>query len=231
MARTLARCSPSAGATIAQRLRSTPSARTRAWTRDDAIRELLRGRLTILGPTTARSLAGSLSIDESDADAALLALESEGVVLRGHFEALTAENAEDAEEKIFSAPFAVSAANRGAAIQWCDRRLLPAFVSRNLRAWWSARRTSCGSCSRGGTWTRRMAERHRWLLGPRTVDGSSWRRTAGSAPFCPARRRMTSMIDTSAFQGSYGGAAACGRYAGPATPVALFLRALRTRQP
>ena len=38
------------------------------------------------GRRRARSLAGSLSIDESDADAALLALESEGVVLRGHFE-------------------------------------------------------------------------------------------------------------------------------------------------
>ena len=67
-------------------------ARTATWTRDDAIVELLRGRLTILGPTTARALAGSLSIDEADADTALLALESEGVVLRGHFEELTAES-------------------------------------------------------------------------------------------------------------------------------------------
>src|SRR5439155_18774937 len=55
------------------------------WTRDEAIVELLRGRLTIVGPTTASALAASLDIDEADACAALLALESEGVALRGAF--------------------------------------------------------------------------------------------------------------------------------------------------
>ncbi len=74
-----------------------PVSRQRTWTREDAIVELLRGRTSILGPTTARELASSLRIDEREADAALLRLESEGVVLRGHF----------------SAPD-----------QWCDRRLL-----------------------------------------------------------------------------------------------------------
>ena len=62
-----------------------PSRSARVWTRDDAIVELLRGRVGILGPTTARALADSLAIDLADADAALLALESEGVVLRGSF--------------------------------------------------------------------------------------------------------------------------------------------------
>jgi ATP-dependent helicase Lhr and Lhr-like helicase len=75
-----------------------PATRTgRAWTRDEAIVELLRGRVTLLGPTTAAELAQSLSIPSADAEAALLALESEGVVLRGQF----------------SAP-----------LQWCDRALL-----------------------------------------------------------------------------------------------------------
>ena len=74
-----------------------PASRQRTWTREDAILELLRGRTSILGPITARELASSLQIDEREADAALLKLESEGVVLRGHF----------------SAPD-----------QWCDRRLL-----------------------------------------------------------------------------------------------------------
>jgi len=57
----------------------------RAWSREDAIVELLRGRVSIAGPTSAAALAASLSISESDALAALIELEGQGVVLRGHF--------------------------------------------------------------------------------------------------------------------------------------------------
>ena len=78
---------------------SAPLSRDRVWSREDAIKEILRGRMTILGPTTANALAASLAIKESEADAALVALESEGVVLRGSFE------------------------HRG-GVEWCDRRLL-----------------------------------------------------------------------------------------------------------
>ncbi len=81
---------------------AAPASRTaRAWTRDQAIVELLRGHVAILGPTTAPALAAALAIDVADADAALIALESEGLVLRGVFSGTT-----------------------GAAIEWCDRRLL-----------------------------------------------------------------------------------------------------------
>ena len=41
--------------------------------------------MTIAGPTTADALAGVLGIAAREADAALLALEAEGVVLRGRF--------------------------------------------------------------------------------------------------------------------------------------------------
>ena len=50
-----------------------------------ALTEFIRGRLCIVGPTTADALAESLAIDTRDATTALLALESEGVVLRGRF--------------------------------------------------------------------------------------------------------------------------------------------------
>jgi ATP-dependent Lhr-like helicase len=80
-----------------------PPSRVRTWTRDAAIIELLRSRLGIVGPTTARALAASLALSETDADAALIALEGEGVVLRGSFSA------------------GVRAAG---ALEWCDRRLL-----------------------------------------------------------------------------------------------------------
>jgi ATP-dependent Lhr-like helicase len=76
-----------------------PSRTARNWTREEALVELLRGRLSFIGPVTARELALSIGVDEHDADAALLALEAEGAVLRGSFE------------------------TRGTT-EWCDRRLL-----------------------------------------------------------------------------------------------------------
>jgi ATP-dependent Lhr-like helicase len=77
-----------------------PPTRSRVWTHDTAIVELLRGRLAVAGPTTAAALAGSLGVPEDAADAALLALEADGAVLRGRF----------------------SAGAR--TLEWCDRRLL-----------------------------------------------------------------------------------------------------------
>ncbi|HZB27946.1 MAG TPA: helicase-related protein, partial [Gemmatimonadales bacterium] len=68
--------------------------------REDAIRELLRGRLGVTGPATASQLAASLNIVPGEADVALAALESEGVILRGHFTKDTPQ------------------------MEWCERRLL-----------------------------------------------------------------------------------------------------------
>ncbi|HMJ84386.1 MAG TPA: crosslink repair DNA glycosylase YcaQ family protein, partial [Vicinamibacterales bacterium] len=227
------------GATIAPALAIPPSRADRAWTRDDAIRELLRGRLTILGPTTAKSLAGSLSIDESDADAALLALESEGVVLRGHFEALTAEDAEDAEEKIFSAPFAVSAVNRGAAIQWCDRRLLARihrYTLNRLRA--EIEPVSPADFMRFLFAWQHVDAAHRLsgIDGLRSVleqlDGFELAADGWERAVLPARvdGYDASMIDTLCLTGEVGWArlsapAVEATQVVPATPVALFLRA------
>ncbi|MGH7459210.1 MAG: DEAD/DEAH box helicase [Longimicrobiaceae bacterium] len=67
---------------------------------DHAIRELLRGRLEVAGPTTAAALAAAIGVGGADAESALLALETEGVVLRGFFTPGVSER------------------------EWCDRRLL-----------------------------------------------------------------------------------------------------------
>src|SRR5436189_126009 len=53
-----------------------PSRAAKAWTREDAIAELLRGRLTIVGPTTAAALAATFGVEEADIETALVALES-----------------------------------------------------------------------------------------------------------------------------------------------------------
>jgi ATP-dependent Lhr-like helicase len=80
---------------------AAPASRTaRAWRREEALAELLRGRLAIAGPTTAGAQALAIGVPPSDLDAALLALEADGIVLRGTFTA--------------GAP----------ALEWCDRRLL-----------------------------------------------------------------------------------------------------------
>ena len=73
----------------------------KSWTRDDAARELMRSRLDVLGPVTAAQLVASLGLaDNALIDNALLALETEGRVLRGHFTPGMTE------------------------LEWCDRRLL-----------------------------------------------------------------------------------------------------------
>lgn len=70
------------------------------WKRDDAIKELVRGRIEVCGPVTMASLAHTLNLPPFDITVALLALEAEGFVLRGSF-------------------------NPGAKeVEWCDRRLL-----------------------------------------------------------------------------------------------------------
>jgi ATP-dependent Lhr-like helicase len=88
-----------------------PSRLAKTWTRDEAIIELLRGRLAVTGPVTASALAVSLGVSESDADEALLALEAEGVVLRGSF-----------TPQVRLKPDTTSEA--AARVEWCDRRLL-----------------------------------------------------------------------------------------------------------
>jgi len=55
------------------------------WTRETALVELLRSRLTGLGPTPASALATAFGVAQTDIDIALLTLESEGYVMRGRF--------------------------------------------------------------------------------------------------------------------------------------------------
>jgi ATP-dependent helicase Lhr and Lhr-like helicase len=78
-----------------------PERLRKSWTPEDAMRELVRGRMEVLGPMTARGLADSFGLEKTTlVDGALLALEGEGKVLRGRF-------TPEAE-----------------ALEWCDRRLL-----------------------------------------------------------------------------------------------------------
>jgi ATP-dependent Lhr-like helicase len=70
------------------------------WSREDALTEILRGRLEGLGPATADALAEPLGLGSEDIDAGLAALEAEGFALRGHF------------------------TGSASGEEWCERRLL-----------------------------------------------------------------------------------------------------------
>jgi ATP-dependent Lhr-like helicase len=76
-----------------------PADYAKSWTREQALVEIVRGRLEGLGPVTAQALAQSVGVPVPDVDIALLSLEGEGFVMRGSF---TAPN----------------------AVEWCERRLL-----------------------------------------------------------------------------------------------------------
>lgn len=56
-----------------------------AWTREDAALELLRSRLTGLGPTPIAELAAALSISAAEAEMAMLRLQGEGYAMQGRF--------------------------------------------------------------------------------------------------------------------------------------------------
>ncbi|QJD67977.1 DEAD/DEAH box helicase [Xanthomonas campestris pv. badrii] len=70
------------------------------WQRDWAVRELLRGRLSAVGPAQVPALARALRLPETDVALALAALQREGYVMAGHFSA------------------------QAAAQEWCERHLL-----------------------------------------------------------------------------------------------------------
>ncbi len=69
------------------------------WTREQALVEVLRGRLSALGVVAAGALADQLALPQLDVDMALVALEGEGYAMRGHFSGTPAE-------------------------EWCERHLL-----------------------------------------------------------------------------------------------------------
>jgi len=72
----------------------------RAWTRDAALVELVRGQLQALGPVTVATLADRLRLAAGDLDVALATLEGEGFAMRGSFTPGLHET------------------------EWCERRLL-----------------------------------------------------------------------------------------------------------
>ncbi|MBT1697695.1 DEAD/DEAH box helicase [Fulvivirgaceae bacterium PWU4] len=91
--------------TVPEKIRQVPADK-------DALTELIRGRLEIMGPVTAETLAGLMDLSTGTIDLALLRLENEGFAFRGSF----------------------SGPNTN---EWCERRLLARihrYTIRKLRS-------------------------------------------------------------------------------------------------
>ncbi|AFL86718.1 Lhr-like helicase [Terriglobus roseus DSM 18391] len=84
---------------------SQENATTEPTTTEEALRLLTQGILQILGPTTARSIAALLALQPRALVQQLVAMEMQGLALRGIFEAPAA--AEDDKD-----------------VEWCERRIL-----------------------------------------------------------------------------------------------------------
>ncbi len=100
-------------AAIEPAIAAPPAYAERAWSADQALVEILRGRLEGLGPVAGDALASPLGLAADGIAAPLAALEAEGFALRGRFTA-------DAR-----------------ADEWCERRLLArvhSYTVRRLRA-------------------------------------------------------------------------------------------------
>ena len=108
--------------------------------RDEALRKCVLGWIQILGPVTASQFARDLSLDAALVFQQFIALEVQGLLMRGVFE--LPRPADDVE------------------IEWCERRILQRIhkltigtrrrqVSRFLPP------LSCGGCSAGSTWPRK----------------------------------------------------------------------------
>ncbi|HBB87494.1 MAG TPA: ATP-dependent DNA helicase [Blastocatellia bacterium] len=85
-----------------------PDSFVKQWTVEEALVELLRGRLEGLGPVAVQSLADSSGLKTNEIETGLLRLEAEGFVIRGKFSPAATET------------------------EWCARRLLARIHSYTL---------------------------------------------------------------------------------------------------
>ncbi len=91
-----------------------PASYEKQWTAEEALVEIVRGRLEGVGPTTSGAIAATLGISVGKVDSALAVLQKEGFALRGQFTPVAAPESE-----------------------WCERRLLARihrYTVKRLRA-------------------------------------------------------------------------------------------------
>ena len=101
------------GATLTPALIAPAEFAEITWTREDALVDILRARMTGLGPTTVDEIGASLLVQPAEIELALLRLEADGHVMRGQFSASPDRGGTPTPTN-----------NDAAIIQWCERHLL-----------------------------------------------------------------------------------------------------------
>jgi len=102
-----------ANAVMAPPITAAGIATERVWQKDEALRELVRARLEVIGPVTETELADCFECSANETQAALFWLENEGYAMQGQF------------------------TGRTEATEWCERGLLARmhrYTIKNLRA-------------------------------------------------------------------------------------------------
>ena len=92
-------------------------------TKEDALRKCVQGWLQIAGPTTAKALAGRLNLDSSAVFQTFLAMEMQGLLMRGVFEHRPPAALSPAEDPDH---------NPDHSIGWCERRILQRIHRRTV---------------------------------------------------------------------------------------------------
>jgi ATP-dependent Lhr-like helicase len=83
---------------------------------EKALKEILRNRLELLGPVTENTLGAPMGLNGSQVRAAMLALETEGAVMRGNFMCHSEQSEESGQ--------ILRSAQDDKTNEWCERRLL-----------------------------------------------------------------------------------------------------------
>ncbi len=91
---------------------------------EEAVRAVVQGWMECLGPVTVTTLEALLGLPRSKVEAALLRLESEGIVLRGRFTRKESDKLQATSPDLTSSGLQLEACRLELPIEWCDRRLL-----------------------------------------------------------------------------------------------------------
>jgi ATP-dependent Lhr-like helicase len=92
-----------------------PVVESEAASYDDAVKAMITGWLSHLGPSTGSALANLLRLPGADVEKTLLRIESTGLILRGKFTSGTGSNEQSK---------AMANASELGGLEWCERRLL-----------------------------------------------------------------------------------------------------------
>jgi ATP-dependent helicase Lhr and Lhr-like helicase len=143
--------------------------------RASAVGEIVRRALATSVPVTANELAHRLHLAPGQVSTALVALESKGLIFRGHFTPLTGQHAPTNGDRVHEGDSRIDNGNPAGTEQWCDRYVLERIHRQTL----ARLRSSVEPCDDADFAAFRL----------------KWNGFGGEEPECPSYRRPRDGID------------------------------------